>query len=69
MIYTKVHQQRKFHNIRIGKVKKEKEKREKKREKPSLSKPHRDLRAHPHYIVLTPQASITPLVTDCFGSP
>ena len=31
MIYTKVHQQRKFHNNRIGKVKKKK--REKKREK------------------------------------
>ena len=37
MIYTKVHQQRKLHNIRIGKVKEEKQK-EKREEKPSLAK-------------------------------
>ena len=37
MIYTKVHQQRKFHNIRIGIVKKEKEKgKEKKKSLHSL---------------------------------
>ena len=29
MIYTKVHQQRKFHNIRIGKVNKEEKGKEK----------------------------------------
>ena len=37
MIYTKVHQQSKFHNNRIGKVKKKREKKREK-EKPSLSK-------------------------------
>ena len=37
MIYTKLHQQRKFHNIRTGKVKKEKQE-EKRKEKPSLAK-------------------------------
>jgi len=38
MIYTKVHQQRKFHNNRIGKVKKKKREKKREKEKPSLSK-------------------------------